>query len=1031
MAKEARYWCCNCACDLHGHPGIRRSLHRKVDHSSFTILEALQRLGIELNPDKPGIHFVCLKCAALIGKLGGKLSVDLKNLIAELKRRTKPHTYLGYEIKRALMETPSLIPKRRKTEGSKSQTVASSKARYVTQKRDQMTQTIPRQPPRKDSFCTEAAVYLGKGHYKLALSKMRAHSVSFNKHLLDSICRDIRREIRSVESVFTVDEKNKRKSLEGYSWKTAHKSLKKNCPTLMTILCSALSREPKKTDNVRLTMTVAHLLFIRCPRRCSVLQELIGLLLWFSGTNRKAFDKLNKLGITYNVQTTLKTLQASKTQGNDAIRRQRQQITERRSTNQQAKMAVDDEWVDLTEWEKADEPTDTQMNPSNDEKDTVSQTEAVGEEANDASINSDNERPVQAPETKTATPLGYTLMCASVDQSSVITFRSSMNGKLNSMVQCFGELDRVPCFHLRDEEPSLEQLSSISQDIFLPSTDDICNLRDEYEVMISRILCNHIPFFKDMSITEQIPHPYLEEMKKKSVVIPLGVLEKDDSQIEDMVDVLEYMHGYVPGDDKSPIPMILYGDVPSCERFRDAIASRINEDTSWSRLSGLLPSAQEWHKRHLLLQDTYKLLYDVKSVKSCGSMYYVKSKYKHSKVTPKVSQCFDDATNLLRFTTEAYVLAAACEYMGIEKLSDTPKDLPQDPEEMLSYFSNTCKCVLDMSFHPYQIGEGDMMMDVGGAEEAVGEDLENDDEDEDDEDDERSCCICKEKHEDVRIMMCGNKRCRKDKWCHWDCLKQNQDILIHGLWLCSDRCHQQHLKDKGKQKKQKKDVDSKYEYSKALLHLGLSEMVRHDAIREGDGNRMIQHWRLDLAHFFDKHHRKYLAEGHTLLMDVNGGVSERKGHQLLWNRTMNMLGGDGNNAGKDLGMAIMNKDYMKSVKDVAGTLNYGSIPRSVQGVWSKKTVNRLFDAQVLGKKVKGDEEAPGKYTFEIGESDTANLVELLVNKKCLVEVPGRSHTGFENFEFEQRVDLHEYKAKMSSLSERRIRNAKIAKLWNE
>nr|XP_054748412.1 uncharacterized protein LOC129253993 [Lytechinus pictus] len=389
MAKVASYWCCNCACDLHGSTKTRRSLHRKVDHSSFTILEALQRLGIELNPDSvPGRPFICPKCAALIGKLGGKLSVELKDLIAKLKRRTKPYTYLGYEIKRALKEMPSLNPKRRKTEGSKpqtgtskSQTGASSQAPYVTKKRDQMTQTIPLPPPRKDSFVTEAAVYLRKGHYKLALSKMRAHSVSFNKHVLDSICKLIRREIKSVESVFTVDEKNKRKSLEGYSWKAAHKSLKKNCPTLMTILRSTLSREPKKTDNLRLTMTVAHLLFIRCPRRCSVLQELIGLLLWFSGTNRKAFDKLNRLGITFNVKTTLKTLQASKTQGNDAIRKQRQQITERRSTNQQAKMAVDDEWVDLTEWEKADEATDDQMNPSNDEMDTVSQTEA-GESKN-------------------------------------------------------------------------------------------------------------------------------------------------------------------------------------------------------------------------------------------------------------------------------------------------------------------------------------------------------------------------------------------------------------------------------------------------------------------------------------------------------------------------------------------------------------------------------------------------------------------------------------------------------------------------
>ncbi|XP_030830182.1 uncharacterized protein LOC115919849 [Strongylocentrotus purpuratus] len=202
----------------------------------------------------------------------------------------------------------------------------------------------------------------------------------------------------------------------------------------------------------------------------------------------------------------------------------------------------------------------------------------------------------------TATPLGFTLTFDNVNQRTRTSFHSS-EGKANrqfNLVQSYGEIDRVPCFHLSDEPPSLEQLSSICEDVFLPSTKDTEMLRYEYEVMIARILCNHIPCFRDMSITEHIPHPYLAETKKKSVMVPLGVLEKDESKVSDMIDVLDYLHRYVPGD-KSPIPVVLYGDQLSCERVRDAMGARINEDTPWDRLSGLQPAIQEWHKRLLML----------------------------------------------------------------------------------------------------------------------------------------------------------------------------------------------------------------------------------------------------------------------------------------------------------------------------------------------------------------------------------------------------------------------------------------------
>lgn len=81
--------------------------------------------------------------------------------------------------------------------------------------------------------------------------------------------------------------------------------------------------------------------------------------------------------------------------------------------------------------------------------------------------------------------------------------------------------------------------------------------------------------------------------------IPLGVLQKDETRIADMIDVMLHYDQYVPGNPL--IPVILYGDGLSCERVNDASNARINAHTPRDRLEGLIPAIQEWHKRVLLL----------------------------------------------------------------------------------------------------------------------------------------------------------------------------------------------------------------------------------------------------------------------------------------------------------------------------------------------------------------------------------------------------------------------------------------------
>ncbi|XP_030837385.1 uncharacterized protein LOC752492 isoform X2 [Strongylocentrotus purpuratus] len=387
---------------------------------------------------------------------------------------------------------------------------------------------------------------------------------------------------------------------------------------------------------------------------------------------KRIFERLSRLGLCTNIGTTTNCIDTLRGEFDTTIHHQKLQIADikRRSTRAKKRLVPAEEWEDEGGWEEVQE-TPEEVTP------------LVSSPVDEGPHNIDALQP---------DPDSSTFNCANIDDTTTTTFGFTLtfdnvslwpsrtpfySGQLN-LVRSHAAIDRVSCFNLSDEAPSLKELSNISQDIFIPTTEDNDMLRYEYEVMIERILSKHIPCFKDIDVTEHIPHPYQAETKKKSVMVPLGVLQKDVTNVSDMIDVLTHLHKHVPGHE-SPIPVILYGDQPSCERVRDAIGVRSNEDTPWNRLGGLLPSIQESHKCLLFLEDTYKLLFDAKSVKSCGSLSFIKSRYKHTHVTPKVSYCFNYATSMLRFATEAHVVAAACEYMGISKPSDPPKIYPRIP----------------------------------------------------------------------------------------------------------------------------------------------------------------------------------------------------------------------------------------------------------------------------------------------------------------------------------------------------------------
>ncbi|CAC5418958.1 unnamed protein product [Mytilus coruscus] len=77
---------------------------------------------------------------------------------------------------------------------------------------------------------------------------------------------------------------------------------------------------------------------------------------------------------------------------------------------------------------------------------------------------------------------------------------------------------------------------------FIPSEEDYNHITTDYIILMSRVVFEHIPYFKRFSdiIPINISTPCSPNLKKKSEVIPLPVLFKNEQYYQDVVGILDF-----------------------------------------------------------------------------------------------------------------------------------------------------------------------------------------------------------------------------------------------------------------------------------------------------------------------------------------------------------------------------------------------------------------------------------------------------------------------------------------------------------
>ncbi len=184
-------------------------------------------------------------------------------------------------------------------------------------------------------------------------------------------------------------------------------------------------------------------------------------------------------------------------------------------------------------------------------------------------------------------------------------------------------------------------------------------------------------------------------------------------------------------------------------------------------------------------------------------------------------------------------------------------------------------------------------------------------------------------------------------------------------------------------------TDHVQEYAKEALTLGLFQMEFHDAIREGDGLRVLRCWKFLVLFFKATRHPNYALEALTLLAQYYYLLPPHLSQQLIWTRFVNTHGKRGYNVSADLHMVHLNR----TCKDVLANLGDNKTPNAIMR--AGKVAGTISELLTNFDSVNGIDHGSGMHTHRSQDEDLKKfLAEIHGNLSIFSHTAGRKHAGF-------------------------------------
>ena len=187
-------------------------------------------------------------------------------------------------------------------------------------------------------------------------------------------------------------------------------------------------------------------------------------------------------------------------------------------------------------------------------------------------------------------------------QRCVRDYRSDHHGAMVHMYSILAGRSRTPAKELL-HTGQLSNLTDISADMFLPQQSEILVIKSNLVVLVSRILVKYFPALKFLAavVPKHIHHKYSKEMAKKSEVVVLDILMKNETEHKDMLEIMGVIQDYLGDSYPQERRVLSGGDHLTCERQIGAQRHMMDGNTQQERLEILEPVVEDWHCQMCIL----------------------------------------------------------------------------------------------------------------------------------------------------------------------------------------------------------------------------------------------------------------------------------------------------------------------------------------------------------------------------------------------------------------------------------------------
>ncbi|XP_013382166.1 uncharacterized protein LOC106152931 [Lingula anatina] len=469
---------------------------------------------------------------------------------------------------------------------------------------------------------------------------------------------------------------------------------------------------------------------------------------------------------------------------------------------------------------------------------------------------------------------GYQVIGDNVDL--LIKARHMSSERQNKDIHWFfmyAAIDEVSGSHL--DNFRMPKVSDVPLTKCLPNSFDVKKLKYHCMVLWSRVVVHWIPALQCLSkaVVRHIPHRYENTMKAKTTTVPLGLLCKNENLPEDMLFILKHVQDrYVPQrvnkDKKNEILEQIFfgGDNLTVERAVNAQRASLDGDSPWERLQGIVAKNEDWHADRNKFQVVW---------------------FSNATVTNNANAKLDPLENYTKVKEpfnlylDVYIVAATMAYLRLESIEENVEIVPDkiksaSLDDQREWLHALIQPMIEQFVLPSLSTESLQTLSRSAEEPKTYE-----------------CPLCKKSYKYQGALQ-----------NHMS--KQHQETAESNPAETEATVEQE---------------DHIFNYGCVFITLGLMLRNSDDAVKEGDGERIISMWKFFLPIWKNEGSTKYALSALELFLTLYGRLTEQAAHRLIWNRTINKKGGKGKRISRDFYIENLNLVLKDSFKHLGVNIN--------------------------------------------------------------------------------------------------------------